>query len=433
MRMFDIIKKKRDGFELTDDEIKFVINGYIDGSVPEYQMSAFLMAIYYKSMTTREIVTLTKCIENSGEHVNLGQVKGYKADKHSTGGVGDKTTFIVAPLAAACGIKVAKISGRGLGHTGGTVDKLEAIPGYQTSLHIDRFQEIVNKVGVSVIGQNQELAPADKKIYALRDVTATVDSLPLIASSIMGKKLAAADDGIVLELTIGNGSFNKTMEDGVKLARVMVDIGNAAGKKTVAVLTDMNQPLGKTIGNSLEVIEALEVLKNGDGDKRLVDLSIELTASMINLAGMGTLEECREIAKENLKNGNAYKKFYEMVKEQGGDVKYIEDTSLFDLGKTREFVAETSGYISEVNTEGYGLASLYLGAGRNKIEDKIDFSAGIEIVKKLGDYVEKGETIAVMHTSDTTKFDSAYKKLAESTIVSNNKVQPNDVVLGRIE
>ena len=433
MRMCDIIKKKRNGFELTDDEIKYAISGYMGGSIPDYQMSAFLMAVYYQGMSTRETVTLTRCIENSGDHVNLKDVKGYKADKHSTGGVGDKTTFVVAPLAAACGIKVAKISGRGLGHTGGTVDKLESIPGYQTSLPIDRFQEIVNKVGVSVIGQSQELAPADKRIYALRDVTATVDSLPLIASSIMGKKLAAADDGIVLEVTVGNGSFNKKIDDGITLARVMVDIGNAAGKKTVAVLTDMNQPLGYTIGNSMEVIEAINVLKIGKGNERLVDLSIELTANMINLAGMGTLEECREIARKNLENGSAYKKFYEMVKEQGGDVRYLEDTSLFDLGETKEFVANKSGYISYVNTEGYGLASLYLGAGRNKIEDKIDFSAGIKIVKSLGEYVEKGDTIAVMHTSDKSKFEQAEKKLAESTTISKDKAELRKVVLGRIE
>ena len=281
MRMVDIIKKKRDGNCLTKDEIKFLVDGYVSGDIPEYQMSAFLMAVYFKGMVNDEIVYLTKLMADSGSKIDLSNIKGFKVDKHSTGGVGDKTSFIVAPLAAACGVKVAKISGRGLGHTGGTVDKLEAIPGYSTTLSISEFEKVVNDVGVSIIGQSSNVAPVDKKLYALRDVTATVDSLPLIATSVMSKKLAAADDGIVLEVTIGSGSFNKTVQDGKNLARVMVDIGNSAGKKTVAVLTDMDQPLGKMVGNSLEVIEAIEVLKTGKGDDRLITLSIELTAAML--------------------------------------------------------------------------------------------------------------------------------------------------------
>ena len=433
MRMVDIIKKKRDGNCLTKDEIKFLVDGYVSGDIPEYQMSAFLMAVYFKGMVNDEIVYLTKLMADSGSKIDLSNIKGFKVDKHSTGGVGDKTSFIVAPLAAACGVKVAKISGRGLGHTGGTVDKLEAIPGYSTTLSISEFEKVVNDVGVSIIGQSSNVAPVDKKLYALRDVTATVDSLPLIATSVMSKKLAAADDGIVLEVTIGSGSFNKTVQDGKNLARVMVDIGNSAGKKTVAVLTDMDQPLGKMVGNSLEVIEAIEVLKTGKGDDRLVTLSIELTAAMLYVAGYGTLEECRKLAQDKLNSGEAYNKLYEMVKRHGGDVSYLDNTSKFDLGYTQEVKAPESGIIQSIDAEGYGLASLYLGAGRNKIEDKIDYSAGIEVIKTVGDNVNKGDVIAILHTSDKNKFSSGEKKLLESICIGNKVLSKKEVVLGYIE
>ena len=433
MRMVDIIKKKRDGMNLTNEEISFVVDSYMEGEIPDYQMSALLMAVFYKGMSVDEIVYLTKLMAYTGSKIDLSNIKGFKVDKHSTGGVGDKTSLIVAPLAAACGIKVAKISGRGLGHTGGTVDKLESIPGYKTSLPVEEFEDIVNDVGVSIIGQNANVAPIDKKLYALRDVTATVDSLPLIATSVMSKKLAAADDGIVLEVTVGSGSFNKTFEQGEALARVMVDIGNAADKKTVAVLTDMNQPLGKTIGNSLEVIEAINVLKSGKGDKRLVDLVISLTSAMLSIAGVGNIGECRQLAEDKLKNGDAYKKFREMVKRHEGDISFLEDTDKFYLGFTHKVLAPKSGFIEKINTEGYGLASLYLGAGRNTMEDKIDFSAGIEVIKSIGDDVEEGDTIAILHSSNKDLFEQAEAKILESIQIGDIKIKPNPVVMGYIE
>ena len=433
MRMVDIIKKKRDGMELSSEEISFVVDSYMEGEIPDYQMSALLMAVFYKGMSKDEIIYLTKLMAYTGSKIDLSNIKGFKVDKHSTGGVGDKTSLIVAPLAASCGIKIAKISGRGLGHTGGTVDKLESIPGYKTSLPVDEFESIVNDVGVSIIGQNTNVAPIDKKLYALRDVTATVDSLPLIATSVMSKKLAASDDGIVLEVTIGSGAFNKTFEQGENLAKIMVDIGNAADKRTVAVLTDMNQPLGKTIGNSLEVIEAINVLKNGKGDKRLVDLSLSLTAAMLSIAGKGDMDACRELAETKLKNGDAYKKLKEMVKRHEGDVSFIEDTDKFYLGFTKKVLAPKDGYIEKINTEGYGLASLYLGAGRNTMEDKIDFSAGIEVVKSIGDEVKVGDTIAILHSSNKDLFEQAENKVLESIQIGDIKINPNPVVLGYIE
>ena len=433
MRMVDIIKKKRDGMSLTNEEISFVVNAYMEGEIPDYQMSAFLMTIFYKGMSVDEIVYLTKLMAYTGTKIDLSNIKGFKVDKHSTGGVGDKTSLVVAPLAAACGIKVAKISGRGLGHTGGTVDKLESIPGYKTSLSVEEFEDIVNDVGVSIIGQNTNVAPIDKKLYALRDVTATVDSLPLIATSVMSKKLAAADDGIVLEVTVGSGSFNKVFEQGENLGRIMVDIGNAAGKKTVAVLTDMNQPLGRTIGNSLEVIEAINVLKTGKGDRRFIELALSLTAAMLSIAGLGEMTECKKLAEQKLKSGEGYIKFCEMVKRHEGDVTFLEDTDKFYLGFTKNVLAPKDGYIEKINTEGYGLASLYLGAGRNTMEDNIDFSAGIEVVKSIGDEVKEGDVIAILHSSNKDLFEQAENKVLESIQIGDIQIKPNPVVLGYIE
>ena len=433
MRMVDIIKKKRDGNSLTHEEIKFMVDGYINGDIPDYQMSAFLMAVYYEGMETDEIVYLTQLMADSGSKIDLSNIKGFKVDKHSTGGVGDKTSLVVGPLAAACGVKVAKISGRGLGHTGGTVDKLESIPGYKTALPVEEFESIVNDVGVSIIGQSANVAPVDKKLYALRDVTATVDSLPLIATSVMSKKLAADDDGIVLEVTVGSGSFNKTMEAGYKLAKIMVDIGNSAGKKTVAVLTNMDQPLGNTIGNSLEVVEAINVLKTGTGNEKFVEVCLDLVSAMLYVAGIGIMDACRALAKEKLQNGEAYKKFYQMVERHGGDVSCLEDTSKFYLGVTKEVVAPDSGYIQCIYTEGYGLASLYLGAGRNTIEDEIDDAAGIEVIKTVGDYVNKGDVIAILHSSDSDKFAQSEAKILESIVIGNDKVVAKTEILGYIE
>ena len=433
MRIVDIIKKKRDGEELTHEEFDYVAGEYIKGNIPDYQIAAFLMAVYYKGMTNQEIVYLTKLMAKSGDKIDLSNIKGFKVDKHSTGGVGDKTSLVVAPLAAACGVKVAKISGRGLGHTGGTVDKLESIPGYKTQLPIDTFEDIVNDVGVSIIGQSANVVPVDKKLYAIRDVTATVDSLPLIATSIMSKKLAAADDGIVLEVTIGSGSFNKTFDAGEKLARIMVDIGNASGKKTVAVLTDMNQPLGRTIGNSLEVVEAIELLKTGKGDSRLLELVLALTSAMLSLAGMGDINSCKELAIKKLKTGEAFKKFCDMVSRHEGDVSFLRDTSKFYLGVTKEVLAPKEGYIAKIDTEGYGLASLYLGAGRNTMEDKIDFSAGIEVVKTVGEYVHKGDVIAILHSTNKDLFAQSEQKVLESIQIGDILIEPNPVVLGYVQ
>ena len=433
MRMVDIIKKKRDGNSLTHEEIKFMVDGYINGDIPDYQMSAFLMAVYYEGTEIDEIVYLTQLMADSGSKIDLSNIKGFKVDKHSTGGVGDKTSLVVGPLAAACGVKVAKISGRGLGHTGGTVDKLESIPGYKTALPVEEFESIVNDVGVSIIGQSANVAPVDKKLYALRDVTATVDSLPLIATSVMSKKLAADDDGIVLEVTVGSGSFNKTMEAGYKLAKIMVDIGNSAGKKTVAVLTNMDQPLGNTIGNSLEVVEAINVLKTGTGNEKFVEVCLDLVSAMLYVAGIGTMDACRALAKEKLQNGEAYKKFYQMVERHGGDVSCLEDTSKFYLGVTKEVVSPDNGYIQSIYTEGYGLASLYLGAGRNTIEDEIDDAAGIEVIKTVGDYVNKGDVIAILHSSDSDKFAQSEAKILDSIVIGNDKVEAKTEILGYVE
>lgn len=432
MRMYDIIKKKRDGGELTKEEINFFVEGYTNGDIPDYQASALLMAIYFNKMSENETLALTYAVAASGDKLDLSGVKGFKVDKHSSGGVGDKTTLVVAPMVAACGVKVAKMSGRGLGHTGGTIDKLEAIPSFNTSMSIAKFMDTVNKTGIAIVGQSGELAPADKKLYALRDVTATVDSLPLIASSIMGKKLAADDDGIVLDVKVGSGSFNKTYERASELAKIMVKIGNAAGKKTVAVLSDMNRPLGRTVGNSLEVIEAVDTL-NGRGEPRFTDLCIRLAAEMLFVASYGTKAECERLAKETITKKTALGKLREMVIAQGGDVKYIDDTSLFDTGKTFDVKSQKSGFICSIDTEKYGIASLLLGAGRNKKEDKIDFAAGIEVVKNLGDSVNEGDVIAVLHATDVLKFAPSAAALLEAVVIGTVKPDDTDVVLGVIK
>ncbi len=324
MRMYDLIMKKRNGGVLTDAEIEFMIDGYVKGDVPDYQMSAMLMAIWFKGMNAHETTELTKVMAKSGDMIDLSAIQGKKVDKHSTGGVGDKTTLIAAPIVAACGGKVAKMSGRGLGHTGGTVDKLEAIPGYRTALDRREFFDIVNKHGVSVIGQSGNLAPADKKLYALRDVTATVDSIPLIASSIMSKKLAAGSDCILLDVKTGSGAFMKTLDDSIKLAQTMVSIGEGAGRRTVALITDMDTPLGHAIGNSLEVTESMDVLK-GHGPKDLTEVSLQLAENMLYLVGKGTIEECRAMAEKSIADGSSFECFASMVEAQGGDSSVLRD------------------------------------------------------------------------------------------------------------
>lgn len=433
MRMYDIIKKKRDGAELSGEEIRWFVEGYVKGEVPDYQAAALCMAIYFRGMNNREIADLTFAVRDSGERLDFSGVKGIRADKHSTGGVGDKTSLVVAPIVASYGVKVAKMSGRGLGHTGGTIDKLESIDGFRTDLSKEEFINIVNDVGVAIVGQSADLAPADKKLYALRDVTATVDSMPLMVSSIMGKKLAADDDCIVLDVKTGSGAFVKTVEESTELARIMVEIGKRAGKKTMALITDMDVPLGYAIGNSLEVIEAIETL-SGKGPSDFSEVCIALAACMLNLAGKGNMDECKALSHKALSEGSALQVFERMVAAQGGNVELIRDTTLFRRAKYKKSVlSPESGYISHMNTEGYGIASLLLGAGRNAIGDKIDYAAGIILTKKTGDKVTSGDVVAYMYADDENKFYEAERKIISSLTISEEKPDLRPLILGMVE
>lgn len=432
MRMYDLIMKKRNGGALADEEIHYLIQEYVEGKIPDYQMSAFLMAVYFQGMTEEETAAMTLEVAHSGEMVDLSAIEGIKADKHSTGGVGDKTTLIVGPMVAACGVKVAKMSGRGLGHTGGTVDKLESIPGFKTTLSREEFFEVVNKTGISVIGQSGNLTPADKKLYALRDVTATVDSIPLIAVSIMGKKLAAGSDCITLDVKTGSGAFMKSVEDSIALAKEMVAIGENAGKRTVALITNMDIPLGNNIGNSLEVIEAVETLR-GQGPEDLTEVCIQLAANMLYLAGKGNLDACRDMVQKVLDNGEALERLIAMVEAQGGDSKVIRDTECFVKAPCQyEVKAEKTGYITHMDTESCGIASSMLGAGRETKDSDIDFSAGIILKKKVGDYVEKGQTLAVMYASDETLFPAAEKRYEEAVTIQEKKPQIQPLIYARV-
>ncbi len=432
MHITDIIIKKRDGGKLSKAEIEYVTKEYTAGNIPDYQISALLMAICLKGMDEEETENLTFAIRDSGETVDLSPIDGVKIDKHSTGGVGDKTTLIVAPLVASLGIKVAKMSGRGLGHTGGTVDKLESIKGFRTSLSKEEFFAAVNSAGLAVSGQSGNLAPADKKLYALRDVTGTVENHSLIVSSIMGKKLASGADGIVLDVKMGSGSFNKTPEDAEKLAKSMVKIGKAAGKKTAALLTDMDVPLGKAIGNALEVKEALEVLRGG-GDSTLAELCTELASVMLHLGDRGSLDECREMAKEALASGKAFESFVNMVKAQGGDAKCIYNTDLLPTASCVYPVkAEKTGYIVESDAKEYGRASLILGAGRERKEDGVDHAAGIIIEKRRGDKVQAGEVIAYLHTNRENVIAEAAQVVLSATEIGDEAPKTAPVVRGLI-
>ena len=433
MRMYDLITKKKHGEALTDAEIKFMIDGYVKGDIPDYQMSAMLMAIWFKGMNNHEIIELTKEMAKSGDMIDLSAIAGKKVDKHSTGGVGDKTTLIVAPIVAACGGKVAKMSGRGLGHTGGTVDKLESIPGYQTALDRDKFFDIVNKCGVSVIGQSGNLAPADKKLYALRDVTATVDSIPLIASSIMSKKLAAGSDCILLDVKTGSGAFMKTLDDSIKLAQTMVAIGEGAGRRTVALITDMDTPLGLGIGNSIEVMESMDVLK-GHGPADLTEVALQLAENMLYLVGKGTIDECRKMAEQAIADGSAFETFCRMVKAQGGDDSVVRDYSKFAKAPYKaEVKAERDGFITKMNAEEIGETSVVLGAGRETKESKIDFSAGLILHKKSGDAVKKGDVLVTLYTSKQEALANAEKMYREATIIGDSKPEKEPLVYARVE
>ncbi|HBR30928.1 MAG TPA: thymidine phosphorylase [Clostridiales bacterium] len=401
MRMYDIIQKKQRGIALSENEISFFIKGVSDGSIPDYQISALLMAIYFRGMTDEETITLTECMANSGDRADLSSIKGKKVDKHSTGGVGDKTSLIIAPMVAAAdmGVSIAKMSGRGLGHTGGTIDKLESIPGVNTNQSCDDFTRIVNETGLCIIGQSGSFAAADKKLYALRDVTATVNCLPLIASSVMSKKLAAGSDCIVIDVKCGSGAFVKTFEEAAELAQLMVKIGVGAGKKTIALITNMDVPLGRSIGNSLEVMEAADVL-SGDGDEDLTELCIILAANMLYVANAAPYDECIKAVTKTLNDGSAKRKLAELVSSLGGNSDYIYNPSLFGESKVSAFLAaERSGYIYRINAESVGKAAMILGAGRSKKEDSIDHNAGIIFHHKVGDYVKEGEVLATLYTS----------------------------------
>lgn len=432
MRMYDLIAKKRNGGALTKEEIEYMISSYVAGEIPDYQMSAFLMAVYFQGMTEEETLAMTMAVAHSGDMVDLSAIEGIKVDKHSTGGVGDKTTMIIAPIVAACGVKVAKMSGRGLGHTGGTIDKLESIPGFQTSLSREEFFATVNKVGVSVIGQSGNMTPADKKLYALRDVTATIDSIPLIAVSIMGKKLAAGSDCILLDVKTGSGAFMKTVEDSIALAEEMVKIGVNAGKNTVALITDMDIPLGNYIGNSLEVIEAVKTLK-GEGPADLTEVCLNLAGNMLYLAGKGTLAECKEMARARMKDGSALEAFGRMVTAQHGDASYIFDTEKFEKASfSYEVKAPRDGYITHMDTEGCGVASAMLGAGRETKESVIDYAAGIILHAKVGDQVKKGDSLATLFANKESLFEAAAQRYADSITISDTKAKEEPLIFARV-
>ncbi|QIL45974.1 pyrimidine-nucleoside phosphorylase [Vagococcus coleopterorum] len=424
MRMIDLIEKKRDGGQLTKEEINFFVEGYTDGSIPDYQASAFLMTIFYKDMTDEEITNLTLAMANSGDVIDLSSIDGVKVDKHSTGGVGDTTTIVLAPLVASVGVPVAKMSGRGLGHTGGTIDKLEAIPGFQVEIENDNFIKLVNESQVAVTGQSGNLAPADKKLYALRDVTATVDSIPLIASSIMSKKIASGADAIVLDVTTGDGAFMKNIEDARRLAKTMVRIGNMAGRNTMAVISDMSQPLGEAIGNSIEIEEAIETLK-GNGPEDLTEMVYVLGSQMVVLAGKASsLEEAREMLVEALESGKALETFKVMIANQGGNPDIVDDPSKMDQAKyVVDIPAKETGWVNEIHAENVGIAAMILGAGRKTKEDSIDYSVGVKLHKKVGMKVEAGETLVTIY-ANTEDLDAVTNMLYDNISIGSEVEEP---------
>ncbi len=418
MRMYDIIEKKKNGCELTGKEISFFIDGFTNGEIPDYQAAALLMAICLNGMSDREIMSLTLYMRNSGEIIDLSDIDGIKVDKHSTGGVGDKVTLIAAPIATACGVPIAKMSGRGLGFTGGTADKLESIEGFRVNLSNEEFFSQVKKIGIAVCGQTKNLCPADKKLYTLRDVTATVDSLPLIASSIMSKKLAAGCDKILLDVTVGSGAFMKKTSDAKSLADTMVKIGKAFGKETAAVITDMDGPLGRCVGNRLEVREAVEML-SGNAASDLWETALLIASNMIYLGEKAdSLEEARILAENSIKNGSALQKFRQLVIAQGGDVSYIDNPEKLETSEiTYEIKSKSCGYIERIDALFVGKASVILGAGREKEGDKIDFGAGIYLNKKPNDCVFKGDTILTLYSSSKEKCEKAAEMLENAIII----------------
>lgn len=433
MRMYDIIHKKREGGELTREELRFFVLGFTRGEIPDYQASALLMAIFFRGMTRRETGDLTLEMAGSGDRVDLSALPGVKVDKHSTGGVGDKTSLIIGPIAAACGVTIAKMSGRGLGHTGGTVDKLESIPGLRTDIPRQEFFDIVKRTGLSIIGQSGNLCLADKKLYALRDVTATVESLPLIASSIMSKKIAAGADAILLDVKVGSGAFMKTLEDSRALAQEMVRIGQQVGRQTVALITDMDMPLGRKIGNALEVQEAVEVL-SGKGDHRLRSLCLELSANMVYLGRQAeTMEGARAKAVEAVRSGGALEKLRQMAEAQGGDGSYITNPEKFTISPACvEIAAPQVGYITRLDAEGCGLAAVELGAGRETKESPIDFGAGIVLLKNKGDRVEQGQPIARLYAQSEALCRRGEERFFQALEVGPQAPQTGPMLLDRV-
>ena len=434
MRIIDIIEKKREKQELSKQEIEYFVTEYTKGTVKDYQASALIMAIFLNGMTDKETTDLSMAMANSGEILNLSTLKETIVDKHSTGGVGDKVSLILLPLVSSLGVPVAKMSGRGLGFTGGTIDKLEAIPGYQTGMEREQFIENVQKIGISMISQTLNLAPADKKLYALRDAIACVESIPLIASSIMSKKIASGAQKIVLDVTVGKGAFMQTIEEARKLASTMIEIGKLAKRETVCVLTNMDEPLGYAVGNSLEVIEAVQFLK-GDMPEDVKQVVLELGSYMIQLAGKGNdLAENKKKMLENIENGKAYEKFLQLVKNQGGDISYLEDIDKFPKASYIEPVrSEKQGYVQEMNSKEIGKLAGILGAGREKKEDAIDPSVGIVLVKKVGDSVETGEVLAYVHANDESKLQEAKKRLKEIIKIWDKPIQKEPVILEMIK
>ena len=433
MRMYDIILKKRANLPLSDKEIRFVIDGYVKGEIPDYQVSALLMTIVFNGMNARELGTLTLAMAQSGNMVDLSNIDGITVDKHSTGGVGDKTTLIIAPLVAACGGKVAKMSGRGLGHTGGTIDKMESIPNLKVSLEQDAFINQVNKIGLAVIGQSEGLAPADKKLYALRDVTGTVDSIPLIASSVMSKKLASGAQAILLDVKVGSGAFMKNIEDARELAKAMVDIGKENGRSVKAILTDMDRPLGHAIGNALEIREVIDTLK-GHGPEDLTHECIIMAAHMLVLSHMCDYETALNRVQQALDSGVALERLRLMVDAQGGDSRVIDDESILTIGQfTYDVIAPQDGYITHMNTEQCGIASVMLGAGRTVKDGPIDYSAGIVMHKKTGDAVRMGERIATLYASDESLFTNAAQTYLAAITIGDTASKVMDTILDIVE
>lgn len=431
--MVHVIQKKRDGGELTKQEINFIIEGYTKGAIPDYQMAALAMAIYFKGMTHQENADLTTAMVESGDQIDLSEIIGVKVDKHSTGGVGDTTTLILAPLVASVGVPVAKMSGRGLGHTGGTLDKLEAVPGFEVEITDEKFIQLVNEQKVAVIGQTGDLTPADKKLYALRDVTATVDSIPLIASSIMSKKIASGADAIVLDVKVGNGAFMKELDQAKALAKEMVTIGNNVGRHTKAVISNMDQPLGFAVGNALEIKEAILTLQ-GKGPDDLLELCLRLGSHMVVLAEKATtLEEAREMLQENIKNGKAIETLKTLFQSQGGDATVVDDITLLPTVTHQiEVYAKETGFVSEIIADKIGIAAMHLGAGRATKDSVIDLAVGIELHKKIGDRVEIGDTLVTIH-SNTASIDEVEELVDEAYRISNEDVEKPILIYTEID